>query len=440
MIKKIFITLLLIIFCGSNFAYSFEKSELNLEFFEKFQDANLNYYILEALNNNHDLKIASAKSVEFKEQARISLGRELPSLSVGANYLGLKTPEVQGLDIDNNIFILPFIARYEIDLLAKNRDKTKSAQKQHLAQQESEKAAYITLLADVASVYINAIYNKELIEKQNEKITNQLQILDFDKKKFKYGVINETQLNESEKTFKNLLIELDNLLKHQEVTLTQLALLCAKSPDEIKDFKLGDFKKFEYNGEIPSEISSDVIFSRPDVMSVEAKLESAGIDIKVARKEFLPTFNLLGILTFNTFTSGNFFSWEALLASLLAGATQDIFKGGTKVANLKIKKAKYEQLFEQYKQTDINALKEVNNALCLIKYDNEIEKNTLLKLDFEKENFNNSKNSLNQGAIALPEHLRANVSYINIQNEASKTKTNRIINYITLYKAVGGSL
>lgn len=81
-------------------------------------------------------------------------------------------------------------------------------------------------------------------------------------------------------------------------------------------------------------------------MAAEAKLEAAKIDIKVARKEFLPSFNITGIWTFNTLASGTFFSWESSLAALLAGATQDIFKGGIKKANLKMKKAKYEELFE----------------------------------------------------------------------------------------------
>ena len=109
-------------------------------------------------------------------------------------------------------------------------------------------------------------------------------------------------------------------------------------------------------------------------------LEKAKIDIRVARKEFLPRFNITGIWAFNTIAPGSFFSWESSLAALLAGATQDIFTGGRKIANLKFQKAKYEELFEQYRQVDLDAVKEVNTSLCIIKHDTEIENRNQRKI------------------------------------------------------------
>lgn len=104
------------------------------------------------------------------------------------------------------------------------------------------------------------------------------------------------------------------------------------------DIPRGNIDNFEYNAVIPNEIESDVIFSRPDVKRTEMALEKAKIDIRVARKEFLPTFNITGIWAFNTIALGSFFSWESSLAALLAGATQDLFTGGRKIANLKFPK------------------------------------------------------------------------------------------------------
>ena len=50
-------------------------------------------------------------------------------------------------------------------------------------------------------------------------------------------------------------------------------------------------------------------------------------------------------------------------------AMQKLFTGGHLTANLRMKKLKYEQLFEEYKQADLTALQEINDAMCLIKYD-----------------------------------------------------------------------
>lgn len=188
-------------------------------------------------------------------------------------------------------------------------------------------------------------YDK-LIENQEEILKNEEELFSYAKQKFESGTTGLSELNNAEKNYKNEKNKLENLIKQRDNLLLELALLLGDGNFEINDFKRGDIEEFDYIKKFPVEVKSDVIFKRPDVMAAEAKLEAAKIDIKVARKEFLPSFNITGIWTFNTLASGTFFSWESSLAALLAGATQDIFKGGIKKANLKMKKAKYEELFE----------------------------------------------------------------------------------------------
>lgn len=206
------------------------------------------------------------------------------------------------------------------------------------------------------------------------------------------------------------------------------------------DIPRGNIDDFEYNAVIPSEIESDAIFSRPDVKRAEMALEKAKIDIRVARKEFLPTFNITGVWAFNTIAPGSFFSWESSLAALLAGATQDIFAGGRKIANLKFQKAKYEELFEQYRQVDLEAINEVNTSLCIIKHDTEIENGVNEKLNLETQNLHNAEKMLNRGVISKTQHINSENIYINKDMDLTKAKTRRLVNYYTLYKTVGGKI
>ena len=154
----------------------------------------------------------------------------------------------------------------------------------------------------------------------------------------------------------------------------------------------------------------------------------------------MPTFNITGVWIFNTIAPGSFFSWESSLAAILAGASQSIFAGGRKVANLRLQKAKYEELFEKYKQTDLDALKEVNTALCLIKHDEEIDKNTILQMQYEAKNLENARKKCHQGVISNGEYLEMLSKFIAAQKSSAETKSQRLVNYFTLYKAVGGKL
>ena len=440
MFKKAILVIAVLLIAPMSFAV--DRNELNVEFFDRFNDVYLYQYINEAIENNHTAKQATIRVEEYRQNVKSQFANELPSFSVSADYLGLHIPEINPAvsNIRKNNFVLPFVVNYEADFLLKNRDKTKSAKKTYEMSKFDEQSAYLALLSDVATVYTNILQYDKLIEEQEKIVNNYNQILNDDNKKLSRGVINITELNNSKTTVETSKIALENLIKQREILLMQFAVLLGRSPDGANNIERGSINDFEYNAVIPNEIESDVIFSRPDVKRAETALEKAKIDIRVARKEFLPKFNITGIWAFNTIAPGSFFSWESSLAALLAGATQDIFTGGRKIANLKFQKAKYEELFEQYRQTDLDAVKEVNTSLCIIKHDTEIENGVSEKLNLEAKNLNSADKMLSRGVISKSQYLNSENLYINKDMDLTRAKTQRIVNYYTLYKAVGGKI
>ena len=438
MFKKVII--ILSIFLISPCAYGIDRCELNVEFFSRFNDKNLEYYINKAIDNNHEAKQASMRVEQYRQQVKSSFGKELPSLSVGANYLGVHVPMLDNFTLSQNAFVLPFIMNYEADFLLKNRDKTKSAKKSYEISLYDEKTIYISLLSDVATIYTNILEYDELIKISSEIVAIYTDIYNADIRKFDRGIISTEEINISAKNVENAKNELETLKKQQKNLLMQLAVLTGESALNIDCLQRGDMDSFEYSGIIPDEITSDVIFSRPDVMAAEAALEKAKIDTRIARKEFLPRFNITGIWAFNTIAEGSFFSWESSLAAILAGAVQDIFKGGQKIANLRFQKAKYEELFEKYRQTDLNAVKEINTSLCFIEYDTIIENNTLKKLEYEYNNLTAKRRKFERETISTPEYLNNLAGFLEVKKEVYQAKNQRLVNYYTLYKATGGNL
>ena len=426
--------------------FAVDRNDLNVEFFNRFNDDFLSQYVNEAIDNNHSAKQATIRVEEYRQGVKLQFANELPSFSVSANYLGIHSPKFNpNLSVSKNAFVLPFMANYEADFLLKNRDKTKSVKKTYEMSKFDEQSVYLALLSDVATVYTNILEYDKLIEEQEKIVDNYNQILNEDNKKLARGVINTTELNNSKANIEQANITLENLIKQREILLMQFAVLLGRGlgvniNDLNANIQRGKLDDFEYNAIIPSEIESDVIFSRPDVKRAEMALEKAKIDIRVARKEFLPTFNITGIWAFNNIAPGTFFSWESSLAALLAGATQDIFTGGRKIANLKFKKAKYEELFEQYRQADLVAVKEVNTSLCIIKHDTEIENGVNEKLNLEAKNLDNANKMLNRGVISKTQHINSENIYINKDMDLTRAKTRRLVNYYTLYKTVGGKL
>ncbi len=418
-------------------------NEINIEFFKKFNDECLMEYIIEALENNHDLKQANHSVEQYRFEIKSQFSKEMPLLNAGSSYLGVHFPKSDMSDflfVRPNAYILPFRVQYEPDFLLKNRDKTKSLKKLYLAKLANRKATYISLLSDVASGYFNILLSDYLIEKQEEILNSKRNNLNLTDKKFKAGVVDSIILNDYRKKYINQVLMYENLIKNRKTMLYNFAVLLGKSPQCIEELKRGSIKNIEYTENIPKIINSDLIFNRPDLLEVENKLRSAKIDITIAKKEFFPSFNLNALYSMDSATGGNFFSWNSAFGFLVAGLTQDIFKGGYKIANLKIKKEKYEELLEKYFQTDLNALKEVNNAMNLIKQDTISENSSLKQLKLQNAIYKSSKKKLQRGTVSKMEYFDNKAALNTIEQSWASSKTARLVDYVTLYKALGGQL
>ena len=99
---------------------------VNMDWWKEFQDPILEEYIVKALENNHDLKIATIKTEQARQNVKMQLASELPMVGVGA-LPGLG--KMSGERSTQGVFALPIIASYEVDLFLKNHDKTKSIRK-----------------------------------------------------------------------------------------------------------------------------------------------------------------------------------------------------------------------------------------------------------------------------------------------------------------------
>ena len=145
-------------------------------------------------------------------------------------------------------------------------------------------------------------------------------------------------------------------------------------------------------------------------------------------------------MAFDTAGVGNFFSWNSSFAFLIAGLTQDLFKGGEKIANLKTKKARYLELLENYLQTDLNAIKEINNVLNLIKQDTKSEINSKNQVKIQKRNLNAAQKKLNRGTISKIDYYDARIILGQKEQLRATSKASRLTDYLSLYKALGGRL
>lgn len=409
---------------------------INLAWWESFDDGLLKGYILKALEKNQDLKIATLKVEEYNQLAKIQFSRELPSVSLSPGIGSMKMPEKDG----SGIFNFPLVASYEADIFLKNRDKTKASRKQFEASKLDERAVYIAITSAVAGTYFNLVKADKLIAIQNDIITYKEQIYNLMMKRNQHGITSTADTVRANKDLILAQTDLIELEKSKSILLNKLAVLTGESPVNADDLKRIAYDDLKFKQEIPQEIPSDIITKRPDVLKAEKQLEKAGIDVKIARKEFLPSFNILGLMVFSSSSLSGSFNWANAFSLFGSQSTLALFSGGQKMAGLRLKKNIYEQLLQTYQKTNLTAIQEVNDSLSSLKLDDSKYNQNLEKLKMEQAELVYNEKRYEQGTISYLDLIQRKESLLSMNKTITSNKTDCLIDYISLYKAVGSQL
>jgi len=415
----------------------YKFKDVNLDWWKNYNDELLEGYIVKAINNNYDLKIATLKVEEARQNTKLQFSRELPSAYIAPGPALLKN---QGDTSSTGMMAFPLLVSYEVDIFGKNHDKTKSVKKLQEISKFQGKAAYISVASEVGGVYFNIVRLDKLIDIQNEIITDRKQIYELMKARNKEGITSIADLTRAEKSYVLASADLSDLKKAREILLGSLAVLTGESPNNIDELKRISYDELIYKKAIPQEIPSDIIVQRPDYLAAEKQVEKAGLDVRIAKKEFLPSFNIMGLLMFSSSSPGSGMSWENALAAMGGGAIWQVFSGGARFASLRLSKNKYEQILQSYYKTNLVAIKEVNDALSSLKLDDDKYRKNLKSYDMQKADYNYMKKRYEQGVISNLDLLQQKETLLVLNKAVVASKTEGCIDQISLYKAVGGKL
>ena len=224
------------------------------------------------------------------------------------------------------------------------------------------------------------------------------------------------------------------------MALNKLAVLIGESADKSETFERSKYADINFTGVIPEEISSVAITKRPDFMRAEKMVEKSGIDVRVARKEFLPTLNIGGLALFNATDLGSMFTTSNALWGLTGGAFANLFAGGKKVANLKIKKAEYERVLKNYEKTNLVAIQEINDSLVSIKNDSKKFEDNKKILKLELEDYRLAELKYQNGVISKLDLNQVKENLLDVNKLIVDNNCELWTDYLSLYKAVGSDL
>ncbi len=415
----------------------YKYAYININWWDNFNDTNLSSYIDKAIKNNYDLKMATLAVEEYYQNTKIQFANQLPTIGAGFAPNYTKMPSASSWDWG---FATPAYVNYEVDIFLKNRDKTKSSKKLYEASQLDERAAYISVASAVGTTYLNIVRLNKIIELQKQIVDIRQDIYDLMLVSNREGLVSTADTVRANKNLVAGQTDLIELQKQQKQLLHSFAVLIGESPENVSELKFTPYDQISFTGNIPAEISTDIIVQRPDFLRAEKMVEKAGIDVRVARKEFLPSINLTGIALFNAADIGSAWSTGGMLGSLAAGAMLPIFTGGRRLANLRLQKTTYERILQDYYKTNLTAIQEINDALVAVKKDKEKMAETIKQAELEREDFNYNQKRYDQGTISRLDLIQVQENLLSIDKLVAQQNIECMVDYIGLYKSVGSKL
>lgn len=413
----------------------------------KFNDPVLASYIEEAIRENNDVKTALAKIEESRAYARYVMANELPQLSTYPLYFLLRNQNVKNTGLPfstgsnrstSNIFIVPLVARYELDLFQKNRYKTLSAEKEAQAVCFDYETAIISLSAEIATAYFNLVESDKLLGLNKELLCSLQQALQLKNLLYREGEISYDDVLTSQQAISATQSNIEALKKNQGILVHQICILMGKPPVEQSCLPRCDFDSINFNNEITIGSPDTLVSRRPDILAAESRLSEAGINVSVAKREFLPSINIFGTFGFESIPIISFFNLKGMLAGVGVVPSISLFAGGAKIANLKVNKAKCKEALQQYQKTILAAFKDVEDSIKSFTSDFGSYEEASKQVSEAKCLLCLTNTRYREGENSLLDVINSRQQFINNKQNEVQAKTNLLIDNISIYKALGG--
>ncbi len=408
-----------------------------------FTDAALQQHIQTALDNNLDIRVALENINQA--QSYLSQGRmgHLPTFTIGTNYthsvnsINTQFGRILGQRQRLDQFDITGSLGWEADIWGKITSKKLAAEATYLQTVAAHQAVKTQLISQVASTYYNLLALDAQKQLAQKTIENRNKSLETNKALKDAGRVTEVAVKQTEAqalSAQALLLDIENNIKIQE---NSLSILEGLFPKEIERSTFADL---QLNVDAEEGVSIETLNNRPDIQAAELGFRNAFELTNVAKASFYPTLKLTASGGLQSVEFEKLFDPTSFFASIVAGIAQPILNGRQIRTQYEISLSNQEKAFLNYKQTVLNASKEISDALYAI----DINKKKLVLKQQEAEAYTTavtySQELLNNGMANYLEVLTATESELNAQLNIITTQYNLWNANIQLYKAMGGGV
>jgi len=341
----------------------------NMAWWEQYNDPVLNGLVQSALQDNKDVKIATARIEEFLGLYTTTRAALFPQVFGNTTAGRQRASEIAGpAPIEGTPNTFPtfnnfqfFInATWEIDFWGKLRRATEAARASMLASEEAKKSVILTLVTSVTNSYINLRDLDKQLEISRQTAKSYEDIYNIFKLRFDYGYVSAMELNQAKQQYEQAVANILFFEKAIAQEENNISVLLGRNPESIPRGKTID--EFALPT-VPAGLPSEVLANRPDIRQAEQNLIAANANIGVAKALYFPSVSMTSLYGTASSDFSRLFSGPSRIWTIAAPVSAPIFTAGAIAGQVQSAEGVQQETLYRYQQVIQTAFREVNDSL-----------------------------------------------------------------------------
>jgi NodT family efflux transporter outer membrane factor (OMF) lipoprotein len=407
---------------------------------EMFQDPELNALELQVNVSNQNLKAAEAQYTQARAAVRYNRAAYYPTIDGGASATRNKIssnrpPSLATNGVTYSDFQVPFELSYEVDVWGRVRRTVESYRDQAQASAADLATVNLSMHAQVALFYFQARVLDAEEQLLNSTVTQYQQALELIENRYAGGIASDLEVQQATTQLETTRAQAIDVGVARAQYEHAVAILIGKPP---ADFTLAALPLATPPPPIPAGLPSELLERRPDIAAAERRMASANAQIGVAKAAYYPTISLGATGGFESGIITTLISGPSALWSVGGSAIAPIFDGGRRRANVDQAQAAYDQAVANYRETVLTGFQQVEDnlaALRILENEGQVQEKAVVAaqkyLELANTRYTGGVTSYLEVTTAQSAALADELTAVNILGR-------RMVDAVTLVQALGG--
>jgi NodT family efflux transporter outer membrane factor (OMF) lipoprotein len=356
------------------------------QWWKVFNDPILDDLICHAYRQNLTLREAGFRVLQARAQYGIAIGEIFPQTqNMTANYTRSATSitAITGgsfgsafnggggptQPVFNQYFgenAVNFTLAWELDFWGRFRRAIESSSADLDASVEAYDDVLVTLLGDIATNYVQLRVYQRQIELLNKNAELQKIPVRIEQAKFDLGAkgADGIDLNQAKST----LFQTQSQVPQKEIAVRQatnrLCVLLGMPPEDLEK-RLSKLPIPDAPKEVLAGIPADLLRRRPDIRRAERLAAAQSAQIGVATSQLYPHISINGTFGWQAPRISQLFKPLSFQGSYGPNVEWDILNYGRLMNNIRLEKAKFQELVATYQNKVLSAAEEVENGMAM---------------------------------------------------------------------------